>query len=259
MHAEWTKLRTLRTTAWLLLATVGFTVLVGLAVVVSADLSRCPPDAACVVDPTRLSLTGVWLGQAAVAVLAVLAVTNEYNTRMILTSLAASPRRVSHLLARAAVVTGAVLGAAAVAVAGSLLVGRVVLHGNGFTAANGFPEVSFADGPTLRAGTGTILYFGLIALLGVGVGAIIRDSTWAVTAILALLYGFPIAATLLASDPQWYERVQRIGPTTAGLAVQATVGLEELPIAPWAGLGVLAAWSAAAMLLGTVLFSVRDA
>jgi len=63
--------------------------------------------------------------------------------------------------------------------------------------------------------------------------------------VLSLLYVVPIA-----SDPQWQERVHRIGPTTAGLAIQATTRLDHLPIGPWAGLGVLAAYGATAMLLG---------
>lgn len=53
--------------------------------------------------------------------------------------------------------------------------------------------------------------------------------------------------------------LEHIGPTTAGLAIQATAHLHSLPIGPWAGLGVLAAWAAAALLLGGVLLELRDA
>ncbi|MGH3681184.1 MAG: ABC transporter permease [Natronosporangium sp.] len=253
LHAEWTKLRTTPSTGWLLLAGVAFTVAVGAATASGTDPSRCPPAEACIVDTTRLSLTGVWLGQAAVVVLAVLAATNEYGSRLVHTTLAANPRRGTVLLTRAVVVTGAVLGAGAVAVAGSLLAGRIILAGNGF------PPPSLADGPALRAAAGTVLYFGLVGLLGLGVGTVVRDSAGAVTAVLALLYGFPVVATFLASDPEWYDRLQRIGPTTAGLAIQVTVGLDELPIGPWAGLGVLAGYAGAAVLLGALLFRFRDA
>lgn len=259
MHAEWTKLRTVPSTGWLLLAAVAGTVLVSAGTVAGADRSRCPPDAECAVDLVRLSLTGVWIGQAAVAVLAVLAVTNEYGTGMIRTTLAANPRRGTVLLARAAVVTGTVLTTGTVAVAGSLLAGRIILLGNGFTAANGFPPVSLAEGATLRAATGTVLYLGLVALLGIGVGLLVRDSTGAVTAVLALLYAFPVAASLLVGDLQWYEWVQRLGPATAGLAIQATTDLGRLPIAPWPGLGVLAGYAGAAVLLGAIGFRLHDA
>jgi ABC-2 type transport system permease protein len=46
---------------------------------------------------------------------------------------------------------------------------------------------------------------------------------------------------------------------TAGLAIKATTGLRSLPISPWAGLGVLAAWSAGALLPGGLLLGRRDA
>jgi ABC-2 type transport system permease protein len=46
---------------------------------------------------------------------------------------------------------------------------------------------------------------------------------------------------------------------TAGLAIQATTNLRSLPISPWAGLGVLAAWTAAALLAGGLLLRLRDA
>jgi ABC-2 type transport system permease protein len=61
------------------------------------------------------------------------------------------------------------------------------------------------------------------------------------------------------TDPQWHERLQKLAPMTAGLAIQATKGLDQLPIRPWAGLGVLAAYAGAAMLLGAALFKLRDA
>jgi len=45
----------------------------------------------------------------------------------------------------------------------------------------------------------------------------------------------------------------------AGLAIQSTTNLSKLPISPWAGLGVLAAWTAAALLAGWLLLQLRDA
>jgi ABC-2 type transport system permease protein len=45
---------------------------------------------------------------------------------------------------------------------------------------------------------------------------------------------------------------------TAGLCIQSTTGLSSLPISPWVGLGVLAAWSAGALLIGGYAFQVRN-
>lgn len=252
VRAEWSKLRTMPSTPWLLLGVVASTILVGAGYLDSLDASHCRSPAECLPDPTRASLYGIQLGQAAVAVLALLAVTNEYGTRMIRTTLLANPRRITVLLAKASVVTAAALIAGALGVVGSLLAGRFILDGSGY------PLPSLADGPTLRAAAGSVLYLGLIALLSLGAGTIIRDTAGAVTAMVLLLYVAPFALALV-SDPQLRERLHRFGPTTAGQAIQATTDLGQLPIAPWAGLGVLAGYTAAALLIGAVLFTVRDA
>ena len=254
LHAEWTKLRTAPGTIWLLLAAIGLTVALGAA---AAAAARCPA-AGCGQDPARVSLTGIELGQAVVAIVAVLVVSGEYSTGMIRTTLTAMPGRLRVLAAKAAVLTGLVLAAGTVAVAGSLLAGRLILPGHGFTAAHGFHVLSLTTGPVLRAAAGSVLYLALIALLSLGTCAVLRDSATAVGVVLGLLYLFPIIAAL-ASDPHWRRHLEQIGPMTAGLAIQATTGLRSLPISPWAGLGVLAAWAAGALLAGGLLLRFRDA
>ena len=254
LHAEWTKLRTVPGPAGLLLATVAVTVALS---ALTVAVTRCPAGLACPVDTARISLTGVQLGQAAVAVLAVLALSGEYGTGMIRVTFAARPQRITVLAAKAAVVTGPVLAAGSLAVLGSVLAGRLILPGHGFTAARGFPPLSLADGPVARAAAGSVLYLALIALLSLGVAAIVRDAAAAIGLVLGLLYLFPVVAQVLG--PQWYRHMEQIGPMPAGLAIQATTGLRGLPISPWAGLGVLAAWAAAALLAGGLMLRLRDA
>ncbi|HYY78240.1 MAG TPA: ABC transporter permease [Actinomycetes bacterium] len=254
LHAEWTKLRTLAGTGWLLLAVVAVTVALSALAAAAVD---CPATG-CGLDPAKVSLTGVDFGQALVAVLAVLAVGGEYGSGMILVTLTAMPRRATVLAAKAAVVGGSVLAAGTVAVLASVLAGRLLLPGNGFTEAHGYQLLSLADGPVLRAATGSVLYLALVALLSLGVATAVRDSATAVGVVLGLLYLFPILATVVA-DAHWYRHLQQVGPMTAGLAVQATVNLRGLPLGPWAGLGVLAAWAAASLFAGGLLLRLRDA
>lgn len=258
VHAEWTKLRTLPATGWLVLAVVALTTLASAAAAAPVDVSQCPSPSECFEDTTRLSLTGVRIGQVAVVVLAVLAIGNEYGTGMIRTTLVANPRRLTVLAGKAVVVTATVLVAGVLGVLGSLAAGRAILPGNGFNAANGYPAPSLADGPTFRAAVGTVLYLVLVALLSLGVGAVLRDTAGAITAMIFLLYLAPVIGQFVA-DPQWHERLEKLTPMTAGLAVQATTRLDLLPIGPWAGMGVLAGYATAAMLLGGVLLTVRDA
>jgi ABC-2 type transport system permease protein len=254
LHAEWTKLRTLPGTGWLLLAAAALTIAVGAA----ADAASTCAPAGCQADPAKLSLTGVQVGQAIVAIIAVLAISGEYSTGMIRVTLTAMPRRWSVLGAKAALVGGLVLAAGALAVLGSVLAGRLILPGHGFTLAHGYPPLSLGDGPVLRAVCGSILYLALIALLALGVATAVRDSAVAIGLVLGLLYLFPIVSTAVGNQ-HWQRHLEQIGPMNAGLCIQATVDLKALPLTPWQGLGVLAAWTCGALLLGAVLLRFRDA
>ncbi|WP_144128337.1 ABC transporter permease [Catellatospora sichuanensis] len=258
LHAEWTKLRTVPSTGWLLLAAVTATVLVGYAATGTLDIQHCQAPW-CYEDTTKLSLVGVRLGQAAIVILAVLAVTPEYGTKMIKTTLAATPDRLTVLASKLIVVTGVTLVAAVVGVLGSLLAARTVLPGNGFTSANGYPPLSLGDDLTMRAAVGTVLYLALIAVLGVGVGVLVRDTAGAVTTVLMLLYASPVLA-LLVSDPRWQHRIHRYSPMDAGLTIQTTRDIATTThIGAWAGLGMLAAYAAAALVAAALVFRVRDA
>ncbi|WP_223291219.1 ABC transporter permease subunit [Streptomyces avicenniae] len=254
LRAEWTKLRTAGGAGWLCLLAVALTVGVGCG---TARAVRCP-DAGCGQDAVRLAMTGVTVGQAVVAVLAVLVVSGEYGTGMIRTTLTAVPNRLAVLGAKATVVTTVVLASGTVAVLASLLAARHILPGNGFTEAHGYAPLSLADGPTLRAAVGSVLYLGLIAGLGLGVATAVREAGTAIGIVLGLLYLFPVVGQVV-NDPEWQDQLQRIAPMTAGLAVQATVDLPGMPIGPWEGLGVLAAWTTAALLVGGLLLRRRDA
>jgi ABC-2 type transport system permease protein len=255
LHAEWTKLRTAPGTGWLLAAVVVSAVAVSVA---ATAATRCPAGTSCPVDVPKLSLTGIEFGQAVVAILAVTMLGGEYSNGLIRTTLTALPRRWSVLAAKAIILTSLVLAAGTVAVAGCLLAGRLTLPGNGFTATRGFPVLSLSDGPVLRAAAGSVLYLALIALLSLGATAVLRDSAAAVGVVLGLLYLFPIIA-VFAGSTQWQRHVDQIGPMTAGLAIEATTNLRSLPISPWAGLGVLAAWAAGGLLAGGLVFRIRDA
>ena len=254
LHAEWTKLRTAGGTGRLLLLAVTLTVAVGCG---TAKAVKCP-DTGCGQDAVKLALTGVTVGQAVIVVLAVLAVSGEYDTGMIRTTLTAVPNRLTLLTAKATVVTAVVLASGTAAVLASLLAGRYILPGNGFTEAHGYAPLSLADGPTLRAAVGSVLYLALIALIGLGVATAVRQAATAIGLVLGLLYLFPVVAQVV-HDPQWQRHLQQIAPMPAGLAVQDTVDLPGMPIGPWEGLGVLAAWTAAALLAGALLLRTRDA
>jgi ABC-2 type transport system permease protein len=214
--AESTKLRTTPGAAWLLLVTVAGTVGLGAAACAVATHPH---------DPARLALLGVYLGQAPVAVLGVLTVSGEYSTGLIRTTLAAVPGRPTVLAAKATVLAVAVAAVASAALLVSVLVARRI-------------GLSLAAGPVLRATAGSVGYLVLIAILSLGVAAVVRDSAAAIGTVLGLLYLPPIL-TAAVTNPHLHRLLDRVAPISGGL-------------------GVLAAWSGVALLASTLLLRSRD-
>jgi ABC-2 type transport system permease protein len=241
-------------TGWLLLGAAALTTGVSAAV----DAAATCPSSSCQADPAKLSLTGVQAGQAIVAIIAVLAVSNEYSTGMIRITLTAMPRRLAVLAVKATLITGLVLAVSAVAVLACVLAGRLILPGHGFTPAHGYPLLSLSHGPDLRAACGSVLYLALIALLSLGVATAVRETAVAIGLVLGLLYVFPVVTSAI-SNQHWQRHLEQIGPMTAGLYIQATANLRSLPLTPWQGLGVLALWAAGALTIGALVFRFRDA
>jgi len=257
LHAEWTKLRTVPSTGWLLLGTIAATAGIGAAIAGSIHLPTCRPGLPCQADTTRLALYGARGGQLTVAVLAVLAVTGEYATGLVHLTLAATPRRYQAFGAKAAATVIAATTAGIGAVTAAVAVDTWIFAARGYTASRGY-GLSLNDPATLRASVGTVIYFGLVALLAVGIAAAVRGGAAALSAVLALLFAFPLAAALV-TDTTWQRRLHQWSPADAGLNIQATTGLAHLPLTPWTGLAVLAAWAAAAAMLGALVFRYRDA
>ena len=250
--AEWTKLRSVRSTAWALLAVVAVTV--GLSAFVCAAHDT---DAGALTDndTVMFSVSGVYLGQIAVVALAVLSITGEYATGMIRTTFVANPRRRTVLAAKAVVVGAVTLGAGLLASVASFLVGQSILPSRGFVAT------PLTDPPALRSVLGSALYLAVLALLGLGVGTVLRRPAGAVTAVLGLLFAPLVTAGLLPERLR--ELVLDYAPMTAGLAIQMTrpVGIivGTVPVAPWTGFAVFCGYAAVALLTGFWLVGRRDA
>lgn len=256
MRAEWAKTRSDRGTGWLLAALVVLSVAVS---ILTIGASRCPA-AGCTQDPARISLTGVYLGQAVAAVAGVLAIGNEYGSGMIRVTLMAIPRRGRLLAAKAVVLAGPVAAAAALAVGASMVTGLVILPGHGFTSALGF---DLAGAAAWRASLFAVAYLTLVAVLALGVTAVVRDSAAAIGIVLGLLYMFPIIGTVV-TDQSVQRLLRQVGPMPAGMDALATVGLHGQPphgqaLTPWQGLGVVALWAVGALVLGGAVLRMRDA
>jgi ABC-2 type transport system permease protein len=232
--------------------------MIGLSLAITGTLRVDECEGACPRDTVKLSLSGVRLAQIGAVILGVLAVSGEYATRTITPSLTAVPRRSLVLVGKLGVVATLTLIGAMTGVVGALVTARIVLPQRGFTPAAGYSRLSVSDNLTQRAAAGTIMYLVLLALLSAGVALLVRDTGGAIVLILSLLFLSPVFSMFI-SNPHWQERLHRFSPMDAGLAIQTTRDLAALPIAAWPGMGVLAAYTAAAGAAGAATLCLRDA
>ena len=258
LRSEWLKLRTVRSTAWSLLLFVGISILFTSLLTSGSSTEGGRPGHPGDNDIVLDSLAGLWFGQIAAAVLAVLAITSEYSTRMIRTTFAANPRRRTVLAAKTAVVGAVVLVVGLATSAACFQVGQWFLRGNGFNYDGGYPAVTLADDEALRAVLGTGALLALLAVFSVGIGAILRHTAAAITVVLAVVLAPVIALDFLPENiADWVERLCLMG---AGLALQQTVERpDNIPLTPGEGLLVVGAYAVVPLLVALWLIGRRDA
>lgn len=212
-------------------------------------------------DVVQTALFGVFVGIIVIAALGVLFMTSEFKRGMIRTTFTASPLRGRVLAAKAVVLGGTAFGLGLVASVASFLIGLPLLRQSGF-APPAYPIPSLTEGPVLRAVVGTAAFVALVALFALGVGAILRHSAGAITAVLVLVILPTFVAIMLpTTGAEWLMRltpaggfaIQRAKPPTDWLAEPWSL------IGPWAGIGMVCAYAAVALAAGAWLLRRRDA
>ena len=250
VRSEWTKLRTLPSTAWSLLAAVALIVGFG-ALYCLVRVTRPPSDpaAAAAFDPTAVSLSGVQVAELAIGILGVLLVAGEYATGTIRTSLAAVPRRLPVLWGKAVVFGLTVLVLCLPAVLAAFLVGQSILSAEQLDITLSHPGVA-------RAVVGSALYLSAVGLLGLALGALLRSTAWAVAGLFGVLFGPQLLTGLLPAT--WSDRVYPYLPGPAGVAVTA-VQPDPAALAPWSGFGVFCLYIAVGLAVAAWQLRRRDA
>ena len=186
---EWLKLRSVRSTAWVGLVSVA--AMIGLAVLVLSQIHWNTMSAAdrATFDPTNDSMTGLAIAQLAAGVLGVLVITGEFSSGMIRATFAAVPRRRLVLAAKAAVAGAVALVAGEILAFAAFAAGELALKGGAQHAALSQPGVLRA---VLRAGA----YPALIALIGLGLGALIQHTAGAICALVGVLFVLPCCSSV---------------------------------------------------------------
>jgi ABC-2 type transport system permease protein len=252
LRAEWTKLRSVRSTTWAVVGIAAFTVVLGAVVCSGNHVEGGSPGGGADNDVAALSLSGAYFGQVAAVVLGALAICSEYATGTIRATFAANPRRHQVLGAKIALVGALALAVGAAAAVAAFYIGRAILHGNGYTYDNGYPAPSLTDGTVFATVAGSAVYLAALALLSLGAGVLTRHAAGAISAVLGLLFAPWIVSLMLPEDVA--RKIQESTPL-AGLGAHEP----GAPISAWTGVAVTAAWAAAALLAALWLIRRRDA
>lgn len=252
LRSEWTKVTTVRSTFWTL--ATAFVVTVGLGALLSAvtasTFDNMPPDQKATFDPTFVSFAGTTLGQLAMIAFGVLAVSSEYSTGMIRSSLGAVPQRGTFMVAKIAVSTVVVLVVGMATSFVSFFLGQALL---------GEYATSIGEENVLRAVIGGGLYMTLMALFSMGVAFLLRSPLLAFAILMPFFF---LVSNILGA----VEATRDVGmylPDQAGSmimsVVEGSMGSGDRPYGPWGGLLIMVAWVVAALLAGFVTLKKRDA
>jgi hypothetical protein len=241
--SEWTKVRSVRSTFWILLI-AAVTAVGGSTIVATTERSGHSPF-----DPLA-SVFIAWLEYPvlAVGILGVLAFTSEYATGQIRTTFAAVPQRRAVLAAKAGAVGLLTLCFSELLAFLSFFLSQAIVsshHGGLSLTHPGVAGAVFAAGFSLFA----------IAMVGLGLGAIVRHTAGAVAVLPAIIY---LPLVLLSLPAPWADRIGRLT-----LLIAASQALSLHPkaslLSPSLSMLVLLAWPVITLLMAALLITRRDA
>jgi len=271
--SEWTKIRSVRSTAWTLLifvvVSLGLTGLLTWLTLHSLNSGRNGArDSGILTDPVNFILgTGLGLGQLAICVLGALVITSEYSSGTIRASLLAVPRRYPVMPAKALVFAVLVFIIGEIVAFCSFFIGAVLVNGQTYTlhgsvaghavTAHRTLSVSLSQPGVLRAVFGSGLYLTVLGLFALAIGSLIRHTAGAITAVIGMvLVIFPLAGLLPDS---WGAHVHAYLPTIAGQLITQDKPTAGQLLSAWQGFGVFCAWTALLLAAAIFLLERRDA
>jgi ABC-2 type transport system permease protein len=253
--SEWTKLRSLRSTRYTLLAgvaiTIGFAVIP--ALVNASRWSTMSLADKAGFHPLETTLIGVSFAQLAFGVLGVLLISGEYSTGMIRSTFAAVPKRLPVLWAKAGVFGLVTLVLALPSTVIAFFAAQAILKGH---TLNGHDiALSFSDPGVARAVIGGALYLTISGLFGLALGAILRNTAAGISAFAAILFVLPPLMGVLPSS--WDNAISPYLPSNAGRAIMQT-GNPAHTLGPWTGLGVFGIYTVIVIALAAIQLRRRD-
>jgi hypothetical protein len=249
--SEWTKLRTVRSTRWSLLAavllTIGFPIL--FAFIVRSHWSHMSPGERANRQPLDVALAGINVSQLAIAVLGVLVITAEYSTGMIRASFTAVPKRLPVLWAKAAVFAVVTFALVLPSVLVAFFASQTILNGRHIL------QISFSAPGVTRSVVGGALYVTVVGLFALGIGAIVRSTAGGIATFVAILFVIPPLMNVLPAS--WNDAITPYLPSSAGRDIFALVQ-DHHSLGAWTGFALFCGYALAALAIASVLLVRRD-
>ncbi|MFE5805734.1 ABC transporter permease [Streptomyces sp. NPDC056491] len=239
LHSEWIKIRSLRGTFWSLISILVATV--GIQTLTAAALGQAE-EGSMGDDPLLAAFYGLNFGQIAAIAFGATAFSAEFHNGALRTSLTAVPDRTRFYLSKISMLGALALGVGQLAGLLTFVVGQAFM---------GQGALALGDPGTLRAVVGCGLYLTLMTLFAAGLTAVLRSGV----AVLSILIPFVVMVSFIVGSAA--SGVGQFMPDRAGQAMMRSQHYGDL--GPWAGLGVLALWAAAAVLGGWLAVRRRDA
>jgi len=251
LRSEWTKIRSVRSTLW----TLGTAILITVGISVLGNWGRAHSTKAGVAqlaheDLIQRSLFGIILGQLVMVVFGALAITSEYSTGMIRTSLSVQPRRMNLFWAKLLVITALAF------VVGEVISFASFLIDSSFWRAKGV-ALSLSSPHAMQAVVGGGLFLAGAAVLAFGLGAMLRHTAGAITTGVGLLFVITILANFLPDT--WQNHIDKWLPFNSGGQVWSTQHVHGTDLGAWTGFLVFIVYGIVAVIFGALLFKKRDA
>jgi ABC-2 type transport system permease protein len=252
LRSEWTKLWTLRSTRWSLLAAVvamaGLGILV--AVVQMSRWTQLTPQDRAAYDSIDTAVGGYHLAQLAIGVLGVMVISGEYSTGMIRSSMMAVPHRLPVLWAKLGVFSAVTFALMLVSSFVSFFVVQAVVQHH--------VQHTLVDPHALRVVVGAALFLTVLGILATGIGTLVRNTAGGISLFVFLLFVLPgITAILPASLA---DSISPYLPLSAGTTIAtSTFEAGSHHLSPWGGFALFCGYALLAVVAAAIGLLRRDA
>ncbi|WP_292811003.1 ABC transporter permease [Microbacterium sp. HA-8] len=255
VRSEWIKLTTVRSTWWSIALVIALSI--GLSLLMAASFASFAGTGGGMPEGNSVAVQVIVfstvLTQLLAVILGAITVTGEYSTGMVRSTLTAAPARLGALLAKALVVGVTMFVTSVVVFAVTAVVTAPILDANAL-------DIGDADS-SLMPLLGAAGYLALMAMMGVGLGFIIRNGPGALAVGIGLVFVAPLIVSFFprVDDFAWIHDLASYLPSNAGQSLFLSSGISGNPLETAPAVVTIIAWAVAALVGGIAVLKTRDA